>query len=126
MDEYVAQYFRFVCTKLLDVEVVDDAQQIAASMKPILGLPELLSPLGKTVLELLTEHQRTESDWSAKADALQLSARGDLFRSKLWAAMQYEQQASTVKDLKASTREGLSFATRTCRILCCLRRTSSS
>ena len=106
LDEYVAQYFRFVCTKLLDVEVVNEAQEIAASMAPILELPELLTPLGKTVLELLTEHNPTEKDCTAKATALHLSAQGDLFRSKLWAAMQYEQQASTVKGLKNFTSAG--------------------
>ena len=103
----MCQYFRFVCAKLLDVEVVNEAQEIAASMAPILELPELLSQLGKTVLELLTERNpTTQKDWSANADALQLSARGDLFRSKLWGAMQYEQAASTVNGLKTLTRAG--------------------
>jgi hypothetical protein len=40
-----------------------------------------------------------------KADHLPLSARGDLFRSKLWAAMQYKEQQSKVKGLKDFRRQ---------------------
>jgi hypothetical protein len=68
LDEYVSQYFRFVCTKLLDVVKVDDAQVIAKAFSEILQkLPDLLSPLGQVLVEFLTaEHKGQKTDWSLK------------------------------------------------------------
>ena len=105
LEDWVSQYFRFVCTKLLDIDSLHDAKQLADSVQPILQLPELLSPLGQFVLEILTEDIPKGTDLTEKVAKLLLDARHNVFNSKLWGALQYEEQLSKVSHLKQLTKQ---------------------
>ena len=107
LDSYASQYLNFVCTQLLEVEKVSDARSIAAEMKGVIAKCELLTPFGKVLMDFLSDSESKEpAEWSRKAETLSLSNKGELFRSKLWAALLMEKQSGKVKELKALTQNG--------------------
>jgi len=105
LDAYASQYFSFGCTQLLDVEKISDARNIAMEMKEVIGKRHLLAPFGKVLMDLLDGADKKTEEWSRKAETLPLACQGELFRSKFWAALRFQQQSGNVKELRVLTQQ---------------------
>ena len=103
LDAYAAQYFRFVCTRLMEVDKINEAKRVAQEMQRVLTLPgcTVFSAHGVVMMDLLLG---AKDQWQTKADELPLAVRHELFRSKLWNSVQVQQQLSKVQELQVLTK----------------------
>jgi len=87
LDAFCAQYWRFVCTRMLSLIDYSKAEQLAKILSQVnTEFPELLSPLGQSVLLAISKSSDIESDLRDQHSfpEMSLAARAEFFRSTLY------------------------------------------